>query len=261
MKESDLIYGIMASFSKPEYSITQLKYLLAPFSVNESCIRTNLSRMKRKKLVSSRSRGKKAFYRISDKGTKIGRNVAHSFKRLDWKNWDKSFWGVVFSVPETKKAERHNIRKNLLAYRFAMFSKGFWIRPYHEQEKFIKNIFLHKHCHLSKFYNVKDLPAAVISRLWDLKAVNQSFLKALRLLDNKNKELKDYSPAQALIEKMLVGEHMIHAIFKDPLLPDMYLPDNWKADQLRKEFFNWDKAATAASRPYWEKVFKEEEIV
>jgi len=261
MKESELIYSIMASFSKPDYTINQLKYLLAPFAINESCIRTNLSRMKRKKLVSSHSWGKKVFYRISNKGSKIGHNVAHSFHSLDWKNWDKSFWGVVFSVPEAQKANRHNIRKNLLAYRFAMYSKGFWIRPYHPKEEFIKDIFLDKHCHLFTFYNIKEIPAALISKLWDLKTVNRHFMEALQLLDKKYKELVNYSAEQALIEKMLVGERMIHTIFKDPLLPDFYLPDNWKVDQLRKEFFNWDKAVTAAARPYWEKIFKQEETI
>ncbi|MBN1797961.1 MAG: hypothetical protein JW822_05270 [Spirochaetales bacterium] len=258
MKESDLIYGIMASFSKPHYSIKQLKNLLAPFKINESCIRTTLSRMKRKKLVASSSRGKKVFYRIFGKGSKIGRNVAHSLESLDWKTWDKSFWGVVFSVPETQKAERHSIRKNLLAYRFAMYSKGFWIRPYHEKEEFIKDVFLHKHCQLFKFYNIKEISVPQIGELWNLKNINQSFLKALRLLDKKGGELATYTPEQALIEKMETGERMIHTIFKDPLLPDIYLPEDWKADQVRTNFFKWDKAATAASQPYWENIFKEE---
>ena len=100
-----------------------------------------------------------------------------------------------------------------------MFSKGFWIRPYHPKEQFIKEIFFAKHCHLFEFVNIKQMPVAEISKLWHLKTVNRSFLEALQLLAKKNKALSSYSAEQALIEKMIVGEQMIHAIFMDPLLP------------------------------------------
>ncbi len=30
---------------------------------------------------------------------------------------------------------------------------------------------------------------------------------------------------------------------------------NWKAGELRREFFNWDKQVTEIAKPYWEKIF------
>ena len=53
MKDSDLIYGIMASLGEDEYSVNYLKYLLSPFNVTDSSLRTVLSRMQKSGVIES----------------------------------------------------------------------------------------------------------------------------------------------------------------------------------------------------------------
>jgi DNA-binding transcriptional regulator PaaX len=258
MKESDLIFGIMASFARKAYTVTQLKYLLKPFAIGESCLRTTLSRLKQKNMVTSWKQGKKAAYAIFGKGNKIRKSVAHSFHSLDWQTWDQSFWGVVFSVPDQLKAQRYSIRKNLIAYRFARQAKGFWIRPYHPKEAFLLDILAEKHCHVFRFHNLKDVPPDRLKKLWRTEELNRSFNHALQVLAKKENELTRYSPEQALVQKMQVGGRMIDIIFQDPLLPAIYLPGDWKADELRHAFFTWDNKVTEIAKPYWGKIIKEE---
>lgn len=254
MKESDLIFGIMASFGQEEYSINDLKHLLSPFNITESCLRTNLSRLKKRNILKTRNEGKKVFYSFLNKGIIIKSSVAHSFKSLDWSNWDKSYRGILYSVPETNKAKRHSIRKKLVSYRFVSYFSGFWIRPYHEKETFLNEIFESKHCEIIKFYHTTEITKEKANDLWKINDINNQFKTAIDLLEKKMKKIGSYSPKQALIEKMNIGNEIIHIIFQDPLLPKDFLSKDWMADILREKFIEWDKRVTNQSKPYWENI-------
>lgn len=259
MQHSDLIFGLMAAIGKKEYSIHDFKYLLDPFATTESCLRTTLFRMKANKLLSSRREGKNVFYFFSQKAKSISDNLIHGFKMLDWSNWNKTFWGVHFSIPENQKPLRHRIRKKLSKYRFALLYDGFWIRPFHEQEKLevkLKEIFTNNYCKAIQFSPYIDFSNSEIQTLWKLRVINQQFHRVLYLLREKLKIIKNLSPRQALVEKMDVGNKVVNIIFKDPLLPPLYLPEDWQGVELKRIFSRWEKNITGISRPYWERILK-----
>jgi phenylacetic acid degradation operon negative regulatory protein len=263
MNSYDIISGLMISLGKKEYSIESLKYLTDLFNIKESNLRTNLSRMKNNGIVQIRKTGKKAYYSLSEKYVRISKNVSLSFKNLSWEKWNGEWLGVAFSVPESNKSFRHKIRKKLTAYRLAALYPGFWIRPFNNAEKLLtklddlrKNNF----CTFIKF-NLIDAPKKEsIIKMWNLIKVNLELLKGLSLLTAEKKTLKNITPAKALIKKINIGSTIVPLLFKDPLLPDCYLPDNWKGPELRKKFILWDELVTDISKPYWKKIFKQGEI-
>lgn len=61
---------------------------------------------------------------------------------------------------------------------------------------------------------------------------------------------------QALVEKMVVGDEIVNILFKDPLLPEVFLPEEWKGKELRQGFIEWDNEVTNISRPYFWRIFK-----
>lgn len=63
------------------------------------------------------------------------------------------------------------------------------------------------------------------------------------------------NPKESLIGKMEIGNLVVPILFKDPLLPDRFLPKDWHGDKLRQQFREWDRMATEKSKPYWEKIF------
>lgn len=259
MKESDLIFGLMAALNKEEFSVADFLHLLAPFQISESCLRTNLSRMGKERVIESRREGRKSFYRFADRGARTRSNVAFSFRTLDWSGWDRSWWGILFSVPDIKKAERHRIRKKLLAYRFVSWYPGFWIRPFHAAERIeqvMQSLFQSPHCQAIRFHPVREFTQAEVATLWRLEQVEAECRRGLTLLTQKRVELVSWSPEQALVEKMEVGGAVIPILFQDPLLPEEYLPADWNMEALRKSFFQWDRDVTDASKPYWEEIFE-----
>ncbi len=261
MKDSDLIFGLMASFKKKEYSFPDLLYLTAPLSVSEASLRTNLSRMSANRIVKIRKEGRSAFYSFGDKGSKIGSNVSFAFRKPDWSGWSDDWYGAAFSLPSLRERERYGIRKKLSAYRFAMLYPGFWIRPYNisETEKLgIGAVFLSDACTLISFKFHQKPDISRISSIWKLSVVLKDFTGMASLLMEKMACIDDYSPEEALFEKITVGNNVVKTLFKDPLLPEELLPDNWPGDKLRILFRKWDKRVTERAKPYWIRIIKEE---
>ena len=257
MNASDLIFALIATINKSEYSIADLKWLTAPFGLSDSNLRTNLSRMTTKGLLHSQRVGKLAYYSFGNKGAKIRSNVSYSFETPDWSNWDESWIGILFSVPDIEKEERYKIRKKLTAYRFAPFFSGVWIRPYNEAEKpeiNLKSRSSTKHCKTIRFFPVEKFGNEDINRIWKIALVNQNLTNGLKLLREKYNELTKLTPEQAFVNKILIGNQIVHLLFTDPLLPDRFLPSDWKGNKLRKEFTEWDKKVSEISKPFWSNI-------
>ncbi|MCP4129806.1 MAG: hypothetical protein GY754_02200 [bacterium] len=258
MKESELIFGLMATFGKAEYSIADLNHLIAPFNINEACLRTNLSRMSAKGIIKKlKQDGKKVFYGFDRSGESIKSNVARGFYSLGWSSWDNSWWGILFSVPNIEKSKRYDIRKKLSEYRFASLYPGFWIRPLNPAENLetsLADIFHNDHCKAIRFSHFDDISTAEVSSLWKLDDINKQFEYGLTLIEEKRSRMHNFNPEQALVEKMIVGDTIVNILFSDPLLPGQFLPNNWKGEPLKKEFFSWNKEITEISRAYWSKV-------
>lgn len=259
MKESDLLYGLLFSFTKNEYSFADIIWLTAPFKMSESSVRTILSRMVGNEMLCVRKSGKKAYYSLTKKSEKISSNVALGFKKPDWSGWDNDWWGIFISLPMEAKKERYRINKKVAKHRFALLHPGLWIRPYHENEKIEKrldDIFRHQSVKTLRFHFYIEKDLLKVPLIWKIKEINDEFKKCSRHIEKIRKQCNLDNPKEALIRKMEVGNLVVPILFKDPLLPDRFLPKDWHGDKLRQQFREWDRMATEKSKPYWEKIFQ-----
>jgi phenylacetic acid degradation operon negative regulatory protein len=259
MNTIDIIFGLMLSLGKKEYSFEDLKYLTSPFKIKNTTLRTNLSRLKNSGRLNISKIGKKAVYSASDKMKIISKNVSLSFKGINWDKWDNRWIGAAFSVPDSQKAFRHKIRKKLSAYRFAALYPGFWIRPYNKKEnlqKYLNNLTENGFCTFIIFNCTEELKKETTNRIWKLNKINKEFINILKILLKEEKQINAISPVNALKRKIITGNKIVPVLFKDPLLPQSLLPDNWKGQELREKFLNWDKKISEVSKSYWIMIFK-----
>ena len=247
MKDTELTYGLNAPLGKDEYSVNYLKYLLSPFNVTDSSLRTVLSRMQKSGVIESIKYG---IYFFNKKGKKISQNVAFSFRSPNWDNWNNTWWGFIYSLPSTEKALRHKVRTKLLSYRFSSLYPGCWIRPLNEEEKIEEKLFLLSNSDYGDLIkmNFQMNPDKIrIQSLWNIKSINMEFTDGIKLIEKSESKLNHISSNEAFVLKMCVGNVIVKLLFKDPLLPDYYLPDNWMGMELRKYFFFWEKRVSKAA--------------
>ncbi|MBN2736179.1 MAG: BlaI/MecI/CopY family transcriptional regulator [Spirochaetales bacterium] len=259
MNDSDSIFGIMASLGHVYYSVKVLIVLCDVLGISENSVRTNLHRMVKKGILDSKKDGKKAFYYFGSKGIKISRNVAQGFFTPDWKKWDNQWVGIIYSIPENQKTLRHKVRKKLELYRFASLYPGFWMRPCQEKLPVnLDDIVSREYCDTIIFKPERSFSVQKIQELWNIKEIHREMIEALSLINKEIKIITSATPEEAFKRKIIMGEKMVSTLFKDPLLPDQFLPKDWSAARLRKSFFEFDSLASKRSETLINKIIVEE---
>lgn len=260
MKESDLLFGLMKSFSKDEYSYTDIEWLTKPFGVSETSLRSNLSRMAANNILQVRKEGRRAYYSFTTRSNKLGSNVALAFHTPDWSAWKGDWWGVSLSIPDDHKKGRYSFSKKFSYYRFAAMHPGFWIRPYHKVEQIeyrLKDILEHKFSKVLRFNFYLESELEKIPVLWKVDEINDRFLSCINYIEQCYDEYNLENPEEALIGKMTIGDIVVKQLASDPLLPEKFLPSNWSGNRLRQIFKEWIQITTKKSRPYWEKIYSD----
>lgn len=262
MKESDLLYGLLRSFKKPAYSFSDIEYLTTPFRISETCLRNNLSRMVSRNILIVTRQGRKAFYAFTARADKNGKNVAMTFRTPDWSGWQEDWWGISLSVPDESRKERYRLIRKLSYYRFAALHPGFWIRPYHEAEDLenqLRDVMANPCCKTIQFRFLMKSEWENIPKLWKVNEIQKRFMECANYLIKSRDDYDLNNPRDALRGMMILGNVAVKQLASDPMLPEVFLPSDWAGINLRKVFMEWTRLTFEKSKPYWKRIYQEEE--
>jgi phenylacetic acid degradation operon negative regulatory protein len=123
------IYGLYARESAGWLSVSAVIRLMAELGVEESAVRSAISRLKLRGLLEARREGGVAGYGLSSRGAEI---IAQGDRRIFHRPEPSAGGGwllAVFSVPEHERARRHALRSRLAWLGFGTVSAGVWIAP------------------------------------------------------------------------------------------------------------------------------------
>jgi phenylacetic acid degradation operon negative regulatory protein len=123
------IYGLYARDTGGWFSIAALIRLMAELGVEESAVRSAISRLKLRGLLESRRAGGAAGYGLSDRGSEILTAGDRRIFRRPRASTDDGWLLAIFSVPEHERARRHALRSRLAWLGFGTVAAGVWIAP------------------------------------------------------------------------------------------------------------------------------------
>ncbi len=123
------IYGLYARDTGGWFSIAALIKLMAELGVEESAVRSAISRLKLRGLLESRRVGGAAGYGLSARGSEILSAGDRRIFRQPRATADDGWLLAVFSVPEHERARRHALRSRLAWLGFGTVAAGVWIAP------------------------------------------------------------------------------------------------------------------------------------
>jgi phenylacetic acid degradation operon negative regulatory protein len=147
---------------------------------------------------------------------------------------------VIYSVPESERALREQLRKKLAWLGFGPLSAAVWISPHDRTGAVVAAFADNRAIHLDVFQSAARSPAAnldLAARAWDLEALNVDYG---RWLNSHQRQLSRYSRSElcgppALVERMRLINDYRHFPFRDPGLPLELLPEPW----LGRDAYDW----------------------
>ncbi|MGW2418788.1 PaaX family transcriptional regulator [Streptomyces sp. NPDC001709] len=237
------VYGAFLRRLGGWISIADLIVLMAELDVDGPAVRSAISRLKKRGILEPERRGANG-YRLSpavhpvfDEGD---RRIFGSLEPADLADG----WAMaVFSVPESERSHRYQLRTRLTWLGFGNITSGVWLAPgrlLDDARATLDRLGLSEYVHLfaSRYVAFSDLRTSV-SSWWDFPAIQAQYA-----------EFTDtYGPVAARLttrSAMDTREAFRHYVpmltqwrrlpYLDPGLPKELLPDDWNAVAARQLF-------------------------
>ncbi|WP_045696145.1 PaaX family transcriptional regulator [Streptomyces rubellomurinus] len=249
-------------------SIADLIALMAELDVDGPSVRSAISRLKKAGTLLQERRDATG-YRLAAAMEPVfqegDRRIFHSLEPADLADG----WVVaVFSVPESARAHRHQLRSRLSWLGFGNAAPGVWLAPARllpDARRLLARLGLDGYVHLflsAEYAGFADLRTAVAS-WWDLPAIEAQYAAfsdawrpALHRLsppgrpDPPNRP----DPAEAFRAYLPMLTQWRRLPYLDPGLPESLLPEDWNAGPARALFTELHRLLAEPSLRYVEKV-------
>ncbi|MGP3986839.1 PaaX family transcriptional regulator [Streptomyces sp. 3N207] len=237
--------------------------LLGTMGVDAPSVRSAVSRLKRRGLLTADKPGSKAAgYRPSPAAAQL---LADGDRRIYSRPEPDGNWLLaVFSVPESERDRRHVLRSRLTRLGFGNAAPGVWIAPSHLEEETrhtLDRLELAPYVDLFRGSHTGFTPTAeAVARWWDLESVaegHRAFLTehepVLRRWTRRSRV-----PVQAACRDYLLALDAWRRLpYADPGLPSALLPERWPGERSAKVFFALHEMLRDAGYAYVREVYGE----
>ena len=222
------LYGLYAREHGSWLSIAAVVRLMAALGVEEPAVRSSISRLKRRGLLDARRVEGVAGYALTDVAQEIlADGDARIFGRRRAAGGD-GWLLVVFSVPESERDKRHQLRAQLTRLGFGTVAPGVWVAPGHladeaaevlDRRGLAGYVELFRGAHLGA---VRDQ----VARWWDLDELHTRYAEFLdRQEPVRARVAAGPEPAFADYVRLLTDWRRLP--YADPGLPLDLLPADW----------------------------------
>lgn len=226
------LFGDYLRYAGGEVKLGELTELMVAFGVEPATIRVSMSRLRKEGWFTTRRDGRETVCALSDHLLDVliqGR--ARIFRRRE-EPWAGRWTMVIYQVPESERAVREQLRKQLAWTGFGQLSPSTWLAP-HDLSREAKEL-------ASEYEIVRmdilwcgsdDAEAArdLAARCWDLDSLGRdyrNFLNTYAHLDNeRGNSSKDGQ--RALVERTRITDDFRRFPFRDPGLPHELQPQDW----------------------------------
>jgi phenylacetic acid degradation operon negative regulatory protein len=244
------VYGLYAREVGGWISVSTLIQLLSELGVDAQAVRSSISRLKRREILVPERRDGRAGYALSP----YARSVLETGDRRIFERHATSDEGwviAVFSVPESERQHRHQLRARLTWLGFGTVSSGVWIAPAHALDDTRDHLFRHG---LDQYVNLfrGDYvafgdPAEQVSRWWDLEALQRlydEFVTEFTPMTTRRAETEKNaaSDRDAFVDYVNLLTAWRRFPYLDPGLPAALLPAGWSGATAADLFFELRRA-------------------
>jgi len=230
------LFGDYLRYAGNEVRLADITELLAVFGIEPATVRVNLSRLRKEGWFSTRRVGRETVYSLTPHMLEIldaGRQ--RIFRRRDEK-WDGRWTMAIYQVPESERAVREQLRKQLAWHGFGQLSPSTWLSPHNlisEVREIADENPLAKvdalWCGTGDLTEDRDLA----TRCWDLNQLATDYRQFITEYSPRHNDAlaMDTDGRAALIERMRIIGDFRHFPFRDPYLPRELQPANWPSTE------------------------------
>ena len=209
--------------------------ILARAGVGEQAVRSTLSRMVNRDLLTRRRNGRRVYFGLTPLATDILRDGERRIWRTSAVNedWDGTWTLLGFSLPDSRHSQRHDLRSRLSWLGFGPLYNGLWIAPGHVDLTAVIDE-LDLSAHVKVFHARADRSTDIrlmVSDTWDLDSLAARYTSFTHRWSTS-----DWHASDAIAVRLRLVSEWLGLIRSDPRLPAPCLPADWPARRAKATF-------------------------
>ena len=211
--------------------------VLGRVGAGEQAVRSTLTRMVNRGLLRRRREGRKMFFGLTPQALRVlqdGRTRIWQQGAVN-DDWDGSWTLLGFSLPDSWKRQRHDLRSRLTWSGFGALYSGLWIAPGNVDVAGIVSE-LGLAAHVKIFHAQADEATDIelmIRDTWDLESIAARYVT----FDKRwTAHLNAGSGDDPIGTRLLLVSEWLSTIRTDPRLPARHLPPDWPARPAQETF-------------------------
>ncbi|MFJ7071719.1 PaaX family transcriptional regulator C-terminal domain-containing protein [Streptomyces sp. NPDC098781] len=211
--------------------------VLGRVGVGEQAVRSTLTRMVNRGLLRRQREGRKMFFGLTPQATRVLRDGRTRIWQQGAVNddWDGSWTLLGFSLPDSWKRQRHDLRSRLTWSGFGALYSGLWIAPGHvDVSETVAELGLA--AHVKVFHAQADAATDIevmVRDTWDLESIAARYV----VFDKRWTAHLDAGGGDDPIgTRLRLVSEWLWTIRTDPRLPARHLPPEWPARPAQDTF-------------------------
>jgi len=198
--------------------------------IGEHAARTTLTRMSQRGLLARHRSGAKVYFSLTERAQDLLRGAEDRvwLQGAVNRSWTGDWTLLSFSLPESRRAERHQLRKRLGWEGFGLLHNGLWITPAAvDVPKVLAGLNLDQEV---KAFRATALSPTDVQQIvhdaWDLDALAAGYTRFLARWSEPTPRPAEEDPLGRFL--LLLTEWLL-LVRIDPHLPVQLLPEGWPA--------------------------------
>lgn len=227
------LFGDYLRYRGGEVRLRNLVALMGCFDVPEATVRVVVTRLRKEGWLSSRRAGRETVYVLTDVAWNLLDEGRERIFHRAQGPWDGQWHMVIYSVPESERGLREQLRRKLAWWGFGPMSSSVWLSP-HDRGELVAAAFAEEPAvRLDVFRSRSAGPSEdrdIATRSWDLTELDRSYADLLATYRPKLAAYRagELQGADALVERMRLIHDYRQFPFRDPDLPPELLPAGWR---------------------------------
>jgi len=250
------IFGLYARAEGNWLSVASVVELMADLGAQDQAVRSSVSRLKRRGVLSSERVRGAAGYALTESALGVlAEGDVRIFERARATE-DDGWLVVVFSVPESQRDKRHALRSSLSQLGFGTVAPGVWVAPgnlgseaLHSLER--RGLTAYVDIFTGRHLAFGDLPAK-IPQWWDLAELSELYRDFLGRYSPLLDRVTDgqITPVEAFQVYLPMLTAWRRLPYRDPGLPLSLLPPNWEGEAAGTLFDDLNKALNGPAKDH-----------
>lgn len=209
--------------------------VFARVGISEEAVRSTLTRMVNRGLLARHRRGRRVYFGLTSRAAA----VLEDGKRRVWRtgavnrDWDGNWTLVGFSLPDSRRSDRHDLRSRLVWAGFGPLQNGLWIAPgIKDVAALVED--LGDHVNVFTARHTKPTESAdLVHRAFDVAAIATRYHAFLS-------RWEPAAPLPALPDdlarQLVLHTDWLQLVRQDPHLPAEHLAADWPAIRAEQLF-------------------------